>query len=108
MSGLEAAAAVGGLIGLTIAAIDASIQIYDAVKDKSGIPEKLRKVSDTLPSLAELLKGARAQFDKDQPTKQAWLEVEKDLERIPKDRHRHSQPSLQERGHVAQPQEQDG
>jgi chaperonin cofactor prefoldin len=81
MSGLEAAAAVGGLIGLTIAAIDASIQIYDAVKDKSGIPEKLGKVSDTLPSLSELLKGAQAQFDKDQPTKQAWLEVEKDLER---------------------------
>jgi hypothetical protein len=81
MSGLEAAAAVSGLIGLTIAAIDASVQIYDAVKDRSGIPEKLRKVSDTLPSLAELLKGARAQFDKDQPTKQAWFEVEKDLER---------------------------
>jgi hypothetical protein len=81
MSGLEAAAAVSGLIGLTIAVIDASVQIYDAVKDKSGIPEKLRKVSDTLPSLAELLKGAQAQFDKDQPTKQAWFEVKKDLER---------------------------
>ena len=81
MSGLEAAAAVSGLIGLTIATIDASVQIYDAVKDKSGIPEKLRKVSDTLPSLAELLKGAQAQFDKDQPTKQVWFEVEKDLER---------------------------
>jgi hypothetical protein len=81
MSGLEAAVAVGGLISLTIAVIDASIQIYNAVKDKSGIPEKLRKVSDTLPSLSELLKGAQAQFDKDQPTKQAWFEVEKDLKR---------------------------
>ena len=81
MSGIEAAAAVGGLIGLTIAIIDASVQIYDAVKDKSGIPVKLRKVSDTLPSLAEVLKGAQAQFDNDQLTKQTWFEVEKDLER---------------------------
>ena len=81
MSGLEAAAAVSGLIGLTITVIQGSIQIYGAVKDKSGIPERLRKVSDTLPSLLELLEGAKAQFDKDHPPKQAWVEVEKDVKR---------------------------
>jgi hypothetical protein len=81
MIGLEVASAVGGLIGLTISVVQGSIQIYDAVKDKSGIPEKLRKVSDTLPSLAELLKGAKTQFDKRQPAEQAWIEVEKDFRR---------------------------
>jgi hypothetical protein len=81
MSGLEAAAAVGGLIGLTITVIDASIQIYDAVKDKSGIPEKLRKVSDTLPSLLELLVGAETPTDHTQLSNQAWIEVEKGFKR---------------------------
>ena len=81
MSGLAAAAAVSGLIGLTITVIQGSIQIYGAVKDKSGIPERLRKVSDTLPSLLELLEGAKPQFDKDHPPKQAWVEVEKDVQR---------------------------
>ena len=81
MSGLEAAAAVSGLIGLTITVIQGSIQIYGAVKDKSGIPERLRKVSDTLPSLFELLESAKAQFDKDHPLKQTWVEVEKDVKR---------------------------
>ena len=78
MSGFETAAAV---IGLTWTVIDASVQIYDAVKDKSGIPEKLRKVSDTLPSLLELLEGAKTQAGKRQPTEQAWIEVKKDVER---------------------------
>jgi hypothetical protein len=81
MSALEAAAAVSGLIGFTIAVIQGSIQIYGAVKDKSGIPERLRKVSDALPSLLEVLEGAKAQFDKDHPPKQAWVEVEKDVKR---------------------------
>jgi hypothetical protein len=80
MSSLEAAAAVGGLIGLTITVIDASIQIYSAVNDKSGVPEKLRKVSDKLPPLLEILKGAKTQFDKRQPTEQTWIEVEKEVQ----------------------------
>jgi len=38
-------------------------------------------VSNTLPSLVELLKGAQAQFNKDQPPKQAWIEVEQEVKR---------------------------
>lgn len=81
MSGLETAAAVYGLIGGTVAVIQTSIQIYNAVKDKSGIPEKLRKVSETLPALEELLKGAEAQFNKHQPVEQTWIEVGRDVQR---------------------------
>jgi hypothetical protein len=81
MSGIETALGVYGLITGTITIIDTSIQIYDAVKDKSGIPEKLRKVSETLPSLKELLRGAEAQFNKDQPDEEAWISVGKDVQR---------------------------
>lgn len=81
MSGIETALGVYGLITGTITIIETSIQIYDAVKDKSGIPEKLRKVSETLPSLKELLVGAEAQFNKNQPVEQAWIEVGKDVQR---------------------------
>ena len=77
MSGAE----VIGIIAFAITAIDKSIVIYKAVNDKSGIPERLRKVSDTLPSLFELLESAKAQFDKDHPLKQTWVEVEKDVKR---------------------------
>jgi hypothetical protein len=44
MSGLETAAAVYGLVTGTIDIVKVSIEIYRAVKDQSGIPEKLRKV----------------------------------------------------------------
>jgi hypothetical protein len=81
MSGIETALGVYGLITGTITIIETSIKIYDAVKDKSGIPEKLRKVSETLPSLRELLRGAEAQFSKSQPADTAWIEVGKDVER---------------------------
>jgi hypothetical protein len=81
MSGLEVAEGVAGFISLAITVIEKSIQIYGAVKDKSGIPKELRKVSNTLPTLLELLKGAEVQFVKRQPTEQTWVEVEKDIKR---------------------------
>lgn len=81
MSGIETALGVYGLITGTITIIETSIQIYDAVKDKSGIPKKLRKVSETLPSLKEVLRGAEAQFGRNQPVEQAWIEVGKDVQR---------------------------
>jgi len=76
MSGAEAI----GLIGFAITAIDTSIQIYKAVSDRSGIPEKLRKVSDKLPALSELLQGAQSQIDKAQPTGQTWRDVMKAIQ----------------------------
>jgi hypothetical protein len=81
MSGIETALGVYGLITGTITIIDTSIQIYGAVKDKSGIPEKLRKVSETLPSLKELLRGAEAQFNQNQLAETAWTSVCKDVQR---------------------------
>jgi hypothetical protein len=61
MSGLEVGAAVFGLIVGAIQIIETSIEIYGAVKDKSGIPPKLQKVSEKLPSIKDLLKSAEAQ-----------------------------------------------
>jgi hypothetical protein len=58
MVGLEIGAAVSSLVVGTIDIIHKSIEIYDAVKDKSGIPRKLGKVSDKLLSVEKLLKGA--------------------------------------------------
>jgi hypothetical protein len=80
MSGIETALGVYGLITGTITIIDTSIQIYDAVKDKSGIPKKLRKVSETLPSLKELFRGAEAQFNQNQLAETAWISVGKDVQ----------------------------
>jgi hypothetical protein len=63
MSGFEVAAAVFGMVAGTIDLIHKSIEIYGAVKDKAGIPKALMKVSDKLPSLEELLRGAQAQYE---------------------------------------------
>jgi transcriptional regulator of heat shock response len=75
MSGLEVAAAVFGVVAGTIDLIHKSIEIYDAVKDKSKIPKALRKVSDKLPSIEELLRGAQAQYKEgklNKIDKQTW------------------------------------
>ena len=80
MSGIETALGVYGLITGTITIVETSIKIYDAVKDKSGIPEKLKKISDKLPALLELLEGARAQAEKFHPTEQTWIEVKKAIQ----------------------------
>lgn len=81
MSGLDTAAAVYGLIGGTIAIIETSVEIYDAVKDKSGIPLKLRKVSDKLPSLLEILRGAESQYKAGQPDGSTWISAAADVKR---------------------------
>lgn len=45
MSRFDAATGVYGLITGTIAVIDASIKIWDAVQDKFGVTKELRKVA---------------------------------------------------------------
>lgn len=82
MSGLEVAAAVFGVVAGTIDLIHKSIEIYGAVKDKSGIPKALRKVSDKLPSLEELLRGAQAQYKEgklDKIDKQTWDNAKQEI-----------------------------
>ena len=82
MSGLEIGAAVFGLVVGTIDIIHKSIEIYDAVKDKSGIPKKLRKVSDKLSSVEKLLKGAQAQYNEGKLNKidrQTWDDARQEI-----------------------------
>lgn len=62
-----------------IEVIEISIKIYEAVQDKSGIPEKLRKVSEKLSSLLEILRGAEAQYKAGQPEQQAWVNAGSDV-----------------------------
>jgi hypothetical protein len=62
MSGLEASAAVFGLIAGAIDITHKAVEIYRAVEDKSGIPKALRKVSEKLPSVEGILRNAEAQF----------------------------------------------
>lgn len=69
------------LITGTIEIINISIEIYNAVKDKDGIPLKLRKVSDKLPSLVEILKGAEAQYKAGTPDASTWAKSRGDVER---------------------------
>jgi hypothetical protein len=83
MSGLEIGAAVFGLVVGTIDIIHKSIEIYDAIKDKSGIPKALRKVSDKLPSVEQLLKGAQAQYREgklNKIDKQTWDNAKQEIE----------------------------
>lgn len=82
MSGLEVGAAVFGLVVGTIDIIHKSIEIYEAVKDKSGIPKKLRKVSDKLSSVEKLLKGAQAQYNEGKLNKidrQTWDDAKQEI-----------------------------
>ena len=82
MSGLEIGAAVFGLVVGTIDIIHKSIEIYDAVKDKSGIPKKLKKVSDKLSSVEKLLKGAQAQYNEGKLNKidrQTWDDARQEI-----------------------------
>lgn len=83
MSGLEIGAAVFGLVVGTIDIIHKSIEIYDAVKDKSGILEKLRKVSDKLSLVEKLLKDAKAQYHEGKLNnidRQTWDNAKQEIE----------------------------
>jgi hypothetical protein len=63
----------------TIEVIKTSVEIYKAVQDKSGIPEKLKKVSEKLPSILEILQSAEARYKAGQPEEQAWVTAESDV-----------------------------
>lgn len=47
-----------GLISGIIAIVDASIQIYEAVDDASGLPRSFRDVADRLPAILHTLEAA--------------------------------------------------
>lgn len=79
MAGVETAAGVYGLITGTIAIIDTSLQVYEAVRDKSGITKELKKVSVQLPAIKELLKDAAAQYDAKKLDDQQWVNAASDV-----------------------------
>lgn len=80
MAGIEESLFVYALIASTISVVENSIQIYDAVQDRSGITKELRKVSAQLPSIKELLKDAAAQYNEDKLDAQVWISAEQDVE----------------------------
>lgn len=80
MAGLEAAAAVYGLITGTIGIIETSIKIYEAVRDKSGITKELRMVCAKLPSIKEILENAAEQFKSKGLDAQVWVNASADVE----------------------------
>lgn len=67
------------LIISAIEVVKISVEIYQAVQDKSGIPKRLRKVSETLPSLLEILENAEARYNAGQPDGQAWATAGSDV-----------------------------
>jgi hypothetical protein len=77
----ESAAAVYFLIISTIDIIEVSIETYKAVQDKSGIPKKLKKVSDTFPSLVGILRDAEHQYRRGRLDEQTWVNGEEDVRR---------------------------
>lgn len=81
MAEVAAAAAVYGLIAGSIAIIRTAIDIYSAVQDKSGIPERLRKVSENLQPLEALLRNAGDQYNSKQLSQQIWKEADNDFKR---------------------------
>ena len=81
MAEVAAVAAVYGLITGSIAIVRLSIDIYSAVEDKSGIPERLRKVSEKLQPLEGLLRNAQDRYDGEQLSHQIWEDAENDFKR---------------------------
>lgn len=80
MAEVAAAASVYGLITGSIAAIRTAIDIYHAVQNKSGIPERLRKVSESLPNLETILDSAKAQYNDENLKQKAWIDARQDFE----------------------------
>lgn len=58
MSGIEAAGLVLGIISAIISIIDATHQVYKAVKDEAGLPTNFKKSATKLPLISKLLGDA--------------------------------------------------
>lgn len=58
MSGVGEASLALGMISSIIAIIDATNQVYEAVKDESGLPTNFKKSATRLPTISKLLDDA--------------------------------------------------
>jgi N-terminal domain on NACHT_NTPase and P-loop NTPases len=63
MSGAEAAGLVIGIISGIIAIIDATMKVYDAATDASGLPEVFRDVAKRLPFVQDTLQAAQGHLE---------------------------------------------
>lgn len=81
MAEVAAVAGVYGLITGSIAIVRSGIEIYVAVRNKSGIPDRLRKVSERLKPLEGLLESAKDQYDSQKLDQKIWDDAEDDLKR---------------------------
>jgi hypothetical protein len=64
MSGAEAAGLVIGIISGIIAVIDATINVYDAATDASGLPEVFRDVAKRLPLVQKTLQAVQGYLER--------------------------------------------
>src|ERR1700733_9668758 len=58
MSGIEAAGLALGMISAIISIIEATNEVYEAVKDKAGLPKNFKKSATKLPLISKLLEDA--------------------------------------------------
>ena len=58
MSGIETAGLALGMISAIISIIDATHQVYEAVKDEAGLPTNFKKSATKLPLISKLLEDA--------------------------------------------------
>jgi hypothetical protein len=58
MSGIEAAGLALGMISAIISIIDATNQVYEAVKDEAGLPTNFKKSATKFPLISKLLEDA--------------------------------------------------
>ena len=73
MSGVGEVSLVLGMISSIIAIIDATSQVYEAVKDESGLPTNFKKSATKLPTISKLLENAETYLKAtDEPTKAAF------------------------------------
>lgn len=76
MSRLGMAEEVYGVIENIIETVKASIEAYEAVQNKSVIPETVRIVSERLPSLLEVLQNTGARYSDRRPDKSRLIAAE--------------------------------
>jgi phytoene/squalene synthetase len=58
MAGVGEASLVLGIISSIISIIDATNQVYEAVKDEAGLPTNFKKAATRLPLISKLLEDA--------------------------------------------------
>ena len=73
MSGIEAAGLALGMISAIISIIEATNEVYEAVKDEAGLPKNFKKSATKLPLISKLLEDAERYVEAaDEATKTAF------------------------------------